>query len=342
MRLVDSSHDRGRAIPLTVVDGLPGAGKSALVRHALLSANGHNVVAVVRALEPLLTPECGARRDGPVAVWPNGGMCSATDDATATLGVLARRDNQPDHVLVEADGESNPRRLGGYGYMAGYRPDGLVTVVDASTAAAVDRDAQRADSWMASLRLADLVVLNKTDVAGREATATAQRMISSFAPTARFVWCTDGRVAPPLLLGATNLRTADDRMVVAEWHADFPASRDAESRSLAGEHCRCWCLFAEQPLDGREFRRWVNHLPPFILRAAGTVHLAHEPHLRHDFNMIGMRWALTRGMPWSGDAPATRITLVGTDGSRGATGRSLRRVTARAEAATGELSRPAP
>jgi G3E family GTPase len=338
MRLVDSQHDRGRAIPLTVVDGLPGAGKSALVRHALLSANGHHIVGVVRRLEPLLTPDCGARRDGPVAVWPNGCMCIATDDATATLGVLARRDQLPDHVIVEADGDSNPRRLGGYGYMPGYRPDGLVTVVDANTAADVDRDTQHADAWMASLRLADLVVLNKTDVAGREGTNAAQRLISSFAPTARFVWCTEGRIALPLLLGAANLRTADDRMVVAEWHSDFPASRDAESRSLAGEHCRCWCLFAEQPLDGREFRRWVNHLPPFILRASGTVHLAHEPHLRHDFNLIGMRWVLKRSMPWAGELPATRITLVGTDGSRGSASRTLRRSPARAEAVA---SRPA-
>ncbi|HEX4684978.1 MAG TPA: GTP-binding protein, partial [Gemmatimonadaceae bacterium] len=276
-----------------MVDGLPGAGKSAVLQHALRTANGHRVVAVVRSLEPLLQQDAtDVKRDGAVAVWPNGAMCIATDDATTTLGVLARRDQLPDHVLVEADGGSNARRLGGYGYMTGYRPDGLVTVVDASRAAEHDRNPQVADAWMTSLRLADLILLNKTDIAGREATSTAQRMIGSFAQTARFVWCTGGRIALPLLIGAANLRSPDDRLVVADWQPDFPASRDAETRSLLGEHCRCWCLLAEQALEAREFRRWVTRMPPFILRAAGTVHLAHEPDRRHEFSLIGMRWSL--------------------------------------------------
>jgi G3E family GTPase len=334
MRIPDSSQDRARAIPLTVVDGLPGAGKSAVVRNALRSANGYRVVALVRSLEPLLQQGADdVTRDGAVAVWPNGAMCIATDDATTTLGVLARRDERPDHVLVEADGGSNARRLGGYGYMSGYRPDGLVTVVDASTAAADDRNPRLADAWMSSLRLADLVLLNKTDIAGRETTSAAQRMIASFAATARFVWCADGRIALPLLIGAPNLRSSEDRMIVADWQPDFPTARDAETRSLIGEHCRCWCLSAEQALDARDFRRWVTRMPAFILRAAGSVHLAHEADRRHDFSLIGMRWSLKRSAPWGSEGASTRVTLVGTDGARGTASRQMRRSAPREAAA---------
>src|SRR3954466_8728840 len=116
MRAVDHSLGRGRPIPLTVVDGFSGAAKSAVVRHSLLSVTDRRIAAVVRDLAPFLTDGAGdVQRDGPVAVWPNGSMAIATDDPTATVAVLGRREQPPEHVLVEADGAANPRRLSGYG-----------------------------------------------------------------------------------------------------------------------------------------------------------------------------------------------------------------------------------
>ncbi|HXT14776.1 MAG TPA: GTP-binding protein [Gemmatimonadaceae bacterium] len=332
MRVIEYGHERKRSIPLTVIDGRPGAGKSAVVRHAMLTASGQRVVAITRDLGALLPGASDVRRDGPVAMWPNGSMAIATDDPTATLAMLARREAPPDHVIVEA-ADSNPRKLGGYGYMPGYRPDGLVTVVDASAAASIDGDRAASETWTTSLRLADLVVLNKTDLAGKETTTGAQRMIASFAPQARFVWAAEGKVALPLLLDVAGSTALDDRAVVAEWHAAYVPTRSRGGLSLVGEHCRCWYLLGEQPVDSKEFRRWVNRMPSFVLRAAGEVYLEQVPDYRHEFSLIGMRWLLKRGAPWGRDLPATRVTLVGIDGTRGAAAESPRRTLVRRQAA---------
>jgi G3E family GTPase len=332
MRIVDHINERRRSIPLTVVDGLHGSGKSAIVRFAMQSANERRVAAIVRDLEPLIAEAPDVRREGQVAIWPNGSMSIATDDPTATLAVLSRRDEPPDHVLLEADGIANSRRLGGYGYMPGYCPDGLITVVDTTNALAAERDPKVAETWTASLRLADLVILNKADLAGREITQSVQRNIETFAPQARFVWCAGGRLALPLLAGVPFLQSPEDRMVMAEWNPEYPA-RPREAHSLIGEHCRCWCLIGSEPIDSRTFRRWVNRMPPFVLRGAGSVYIEQEPKYKHEFSLIGMRWVLKRGAPWGSEAPSTRITLAGTDGSRGESARLIRRATPQLEMA---------
>src|SRR5438270_10739324 len=98
MRLVDYTNERTRSIPLTVIDGRRGAGKSAVVRHAVRSATGRRVTAVVRDLEALIANDADAQRNGSVATWPNGSTSIETDDPTATLALLVRRDEPPAHV----------------------------------------------------------------------------------------------------------------------------------------------------------------------------------------------------------------------------------------------------
>ena len=329
MRVVDYTTQRTRSIPLTAIDGRPGAGKTAIVRHVMRAANGR-VTAVVRDLDRLIANDPDVRRSGPVAVWPNGSMAVETDDPTATLALLARREEPPDHVLVEGDGSVNTRRLDGYGYMRGYRPDGLITVVDASTAGGRDRAARVAAAWSANLRHADVIVLNKADVAGREGTAAAQRLLESIAPQASFVWCTEGRIAVPLLLGVAGLRTPQDRTLATTWDPECRAMRGSGPLNLIGEHCRCWSVFSDEAIPGREFRRWVSQLPPFILRAGGKVFVREEPQHRYEFSYIGKRSLLSRSMPWGSETPSTQLTIVGTDGSRGESARLLREADAHA------------
>ena len=327
MRVVEYTTERTRSIPLTAIDGREGAGKSAIVRHVMRAAN-RRVTAVVRNLDRFVANDPDVRRSGPVAVWPSGSMSVETDDPTATLALLARREEPPDHVLVEGDGTANTRRLYGYGYMRGYRPDGLITVVDASTAIGCDRATRVEASWSSNLGHADVIVLNKADIAGRDGTAAAQRLLESLAPQACFVWCTGGRIAVPLLLGAAGLRTPQDRMVITTWDPDCRALRGTGPLDLIGEHCRCWSVFSDEAIPGREFRRWVSHLPPFILRGAGSVFLREDPQHRHEFSYIGKRSVLDRNMPWGPKPPSTRLTLVGTDGSRGESAQLIRQASA--------------
>jgi G3E family GTPase len=277
---------------------------------------GRRVIAVVRDITPLFANGTrGARREGVLAEWPNGCLSIASEDPTATLAVLARQVERPEHVIVEASSATNPRRLGGYAYMPGYRPDGTVMVVDAAAASQVAPDHTFDTAQLAQLRAADVVVLNKLDLAGPDATSAAQRSLAPLAPSARFLWCRAGRIAPPLILGPAGGRaTPSDPTVVVEWRPDYLPVRSQDRKTLIGELYQSWCLLTDAQIESREFRGWVGRLPASIVRGTGVVHLREDPEHRHEFSLMGSRWELGRGAPWGKDAPSTRITLVGVGG----------------------------
>jgi len=317
MRFVDYSGDWRASTPLTVMNGFPGARKTTIIRHLLEHSAQCRIVAIVRDLEPLLAAGTSVRRRGSVIEWENGCRAIESDDATATLAMLSREGTKPDHVIIETNGTRNPRRAGGYAYMPGYRPNGMLTVVDASTASTLESDASFTTTIQPLLQSADLVVLTKLDVAGQEATALAQRSISSWTPSARFIWCRSGRIAPPLLVGVSSDEVLpDDPRVVAEWRPDYIPVK-SERRTMMAERCRSWCLVSKERADAREFRGWVGRLPTSIMRGDGVVFLREEPQHRYEFRLLGSRWTLERGAPWGNDAPATRIALVGVEARRG-------------------------
>ena len=66
MRVVDYPTERTRSIPLTAIDGRPGAGKSAIVRHVMRAAPGR-VTAVVRNLDRFVANDPDVRRSEAIA-----------------------------------------------------------------------------------------------------------------------------------------------------------------------------------------------------------------------------------------------------------------------------------
>lgn len=317
MRLAEHAVDWRTTTPLTVIAGAPGAGKSTVIRHFLETSAQCRILAVVRDVEPLVSGNlAGTTRRGSVVEWPNGCKAVESDDATATLAMLTRDRVTADHVIVEANGSRNPRRTGGYAYMPGYRPNGMVTIVDATEGANLDAHESFATTIQPLLQTADLLILNKLDVAGQETTAAAQRCISSWAPSARFLWSRAGRIAPALVVGlVSNEVTVDDARVVAEWRPDYIPVR-SERRTMFGEQCRAWCLLSNDRADARQFRGWVTRLPTSITRGDGVVFLREEPQHRYEFLLLGSRWTLERGAPWGTERPVTRVTLVGLGSKR--------------------------
>jgi G3E family GTPase len=317
MRFVDYTGDWRASTPLTVITGFPGAGKTTVIRHFLEHSSQCRILAIVRDVEPLLAGNTArTRRAGGAIEWENGCQAIESDDATATLATLRREGRKVDHVIVEASGSRNPKRAGGYAYMPGYRPNGVIAIVDASTASSFEQEETFTTTIQPLLQSTDLVVLNKLDVAGQETTALVQRSIASWAPSARFLWCRSGRLAPPLVVGiASDEVMPDDPRVVAEWRPDYIPVR-SERKTMMGEQCRSWCLVSTERADARQFRAWVSRLPTSIMRGDGVVFLREEPQHRHEFTLLGSRWTLERGTPWGNEVPATNITLVGVEARR--------------------------
>jgi G3E family GTPase len=255
--------------------------------------------------------------DGPFVTLTNGATCCAlTGDLSAELAELRLRLGERAHVLIEAQGDASLRRVAGYGYMPGYRPDGIVMVMSAR--AIHDRVAHPTQRrrMTTELQAADLLVVNKADEAEHGHRTTTQAWLDEELPRLRVIETCQGRVADSLLLGvSSDVARRDARAVPGNWETTTyrTAGRKRQRRAspAAEPECRLWRIETSQPISARRFRSWIALLPRTVVRGTGDVLIEEDPGLRYQWHMIGHRWELEREQPWGQSAPETQLTLVG-------------------------------
>jgi G3E family GTPase len=273
-------------LPLTIVGGDSGAGKSTLLGQ--LQTQEHN---------------------GGVAVVLDVG------DLSAELAELRLQLARTAHVLIEARGDSSLRRVAGYGYMPGYRLDGIIVVVNARDIHERLADAELRTGMTAQLRHADILIINKLDVVEHGKRTLHRAWLDEELPKVRVIETIQGRVAGSLLLGMSPTVARQDALAVpATWDTTFRVPRRTgppRSTDGAEPRCRVWSIETAEPIAAQRFRSWIATLPRTVVRGTGEVLIEEDPQFRYSFHMIGHRWQLQRERPWGQDAPETQVTLVG-------------------------------
>jgi G3E family GTPase len=198
------------ALPVTVVGGYLGAGKTTLVNRLLREAAGTRRLAV-------LVNDFGSLpidRDLIVAAGGDtidiaGGCvcCSYGSDLVEALQALRRRDGI-DHVVLETSGVALPGLVAStLTLLQGYALAGITVVADATQVRAQAADRYLADTIERQLAAADLVLLNKAELAG-DALADTAGWLADRVPSAQVV--TTRQCAVPIdLVLATRARPVD-------------------------------------------------------------------------------------------------------------------------------------
>ena len=273
-------------LPLTIIGGDAGAGKSTLLGQ--LQAQEHN---------------------GGVAVVVDAGNLSAE------LAELRPHLGQTAHVLIEARGDSSLRRVAGYGYMPGYRLDGIIVVLNARDIHDRLADAELRKDITEQLRHVDILIINKLDVADHGKRTLHRAWLDEELQRLGVIETIQGRVAGSLLLGMSPEIARHDALAVpASWDTAFRVPRrtgSQRSTNTAEPRCRVWSIETTDPIAAHRFRSWIAALPKTVVRGEGEVLIEEDPQFRYCFHMIGHRWQLQRERPWGHDAPETQVTLVG-------------------------------
>ena len=234
-----------RKIPATIVTGFLGAGKTSLLRHLVTHAEGRRIALVINEFGELgidreLLLGCGLSNctDEDVVELANGCICcTVAEDFLPALEKLIDRPDPPDHILIETSGLALPKPLvQAFNWpeiKARVTVDGVIAVIDAMAVAegrfaantpALIHDNPFDEVFGDQLSCADLVVLNKTDLADAKTLDIAEREIGSrLRAQARHVNASFGKVSPQILLGLSA--AAEDDL------ATRPSFHDA-----AGEH----------------------------------------------------------------------------------------------------------
>jgi cobalamin biosynthesis protein CobW len=239
-----------RKVPITIVTGFLGAGKTTLVRHTLENAEGRRLALIVNefgdvGVDGTILRACGNANcpDENIVELTNGCLCcTVADEFIPTLEALLALDPAPDHIIVETSGLALPKPLVKAFEWPDIRNrvtvDGVVTVVDGPAVKAgrfaddpqkvaaqravdpsVAHDNPLDEVYEDQLFCADLVVLNKADLMTEEETAALSEEIRQRVPRAIKVVATrEGRVPSSVLLGLSA--AAEDDLTARPSHHD--------------------------------------------------------------------------------------------------------------------------
>lgn len=192
-------------IPVTVVGGYLGAGKTTLVNHLLRHAGGLRVAVLVNDFGelPIDADLIASRDDNVISIAGGCVCCSFGSDLIAALMKLPALTPVPEHVLVETSGVALPAAVARtMTLLPAFRLDGTVVLADAETVRARAADRYIGDTITRQLADADLIVLNKTDLAQLHELTALEPWIREQAPRARLVRAQRAQVPLEVLLGA--------------------------------------------------------------------------------------------------------------------------------------------
>lgn len=228
-------------LPVTVITGFLGAGKTTLIRNLMQNPQGKRLAIVVNEfgdvgvdgeiLKSCAIPDCPAEN---IMELSNGCICcTVADDFIPTIEALMKLDPRPDHILIETSGLALPKPLLKAFDWPDIRSkitvDGVIALADAEAVAdgrfapnvaAVDAQREADDSldhetplsevFEDQISCADIVLLTKIDLAGPEGVAKAKAVIAAEAPRPiPVVEVAEGVVDPRVILGL-NAAAEDD------------------------------------------------------------------------------------------------------------------------------------
>ena len=266
------------AVPVLLVTGFLGAGKTTLINHLLTEPGGRRLAAVVNDFGAIdIDAALLSGAEGGVMSLANGCICcSLQGDLLQTLAVLLRRDPAPDGIVIETSGVSDPAAI----VASLLDPviwreaalDAVVCVADARHL--TDRPALLQDPLCRSqVKAADFIALNKTDLVSAAELAMVRTRLSGLKPARAIHDVAHGQLAPELLFSARLHEPA----------VSPPASRFA----TPGFESVSWT--SDTPLSLPRFQAVVGRFAPSLLRAKGFVRFAEHPGQAMEFQLVGER-----------------------------------------------------
>ncbi len=293
-------------VPVTILGGFLGAGKTTALNHLLRRASARTGVLVNDFGAVNIDAALIEAQEGDLVALSNGCICcSIGPDLGDSLARLLAR--QPARIVVEASGVSDPWRVAQLAKLEpGVVLEAVPVLVDATGFLEQLADPWLADTLARQLARADVIALSKCDLAAaprRRATADAVRRLR---PDARIFEMAGGAL-PEFLLGPAVHTGAQPGGPGSRFLAErFLAERFLAEPDAPG--FRTWHWRPPAPLDRERLAAVLDGLPGSVLRAKGFCRLGpdNEPTL---LQLVGRRWSLT---PWPG-AGAAALVLVGTD-----------------------------
>jgi G3E family GTPase len=284
-------------IPVTLIGGYLGAGKTTLINHLLRCADGRRLAVLVNEFGdlPIDGDLIEAREDDLIAIAGGCICCSFGSDLVAALLTIKSRTPAIDHIVIETSGVALPGQVvQAMALLPGLSIDGVIVLADAETIEERSQDRYMSDTVLRQLADADLVLLNKTDlVTARNAEHLAAWLVTQ-APRARVLPVENSRIPVELALGL---------------HTDRLGPRGS-ARLHDTTRYQAFSVEHDKVTDVERLLRRLADERLGILRAKGIVRDAAGQ--LHALHVVGGRVSTSDAPEFT--APSTRLVFIGLTG----------------------------
>ena len=325
-------------IPVTVISGFLGAGKTTLVRHLLQNNQGKRIAVLVNefgevGIDGDLLRSCQvcdeSSPDSNIVELTNGCLCcTVQEEFYPVMQELLKRRDDIDCLLIETSGLALPKPLIQAFQWPAIRNsatvDGVVTVVDCHALAIgnlvgdlaalesqreadpnLDHETPIEELFEDQLACADLVLLTKTDLIDSDSLAKVKNWLQhELQPGVKIVTVENGEISPDLLLGF-NAAVEDnlDSRHSHHDHEEHEHDEDINSIELVLDRS-----FEPQALI-QQLKELVNEQE--IYRVKGFVNVPNKP-MRLVLQGVGNRFDTFYDRLWTAEeSRQTRLVLIG-------------------------------
>ncbi len=324
-------------IPVTIITGFLGAGKTTLIRHLMANPQGKRLAVLVNEfgtvgvdgdiLKSCADDNCPVEN---IVELANGCICcTVAEDFIPTIEALLALPKRPDHILIETSGLALPKPLLKAFDWPGIRSlitvDGVITLADAEAVAAGhfagelsaaqiaagEHDTPLGEVFEDQIACADIVLLTKADLAGEAGLSAARAVVLAEAaeknrPHLPILTLSEGVVDPRLILGL-NAAAEDDLLARPSHHDGEDGHEHDDFNSLVislPEVASVDALTAAITRLAREQK---------ILRVKGYVAVQGKP-MRLLVQAVGERVRAQFDRPWGTMARSSHLVVIAEQG----------------------------
>ena len=255
------SADRSSAqvLPVTLIGGYLGSGKTTLVNHLLRHADGLKLAVLVNEFGelPIDADLIEAQDEDLISIAGGCICCSYGDDMLEGIQRLRDMSVQPDHLIIEASGVAMPQAIAAaMSLLSGVSLQAIVVIADAETLHERSRDRYMGDTVTRQLQCADLVILNRCDLAAGRDKQLAHDVLAEYAADTTIIETRFASVPLSVLL---------DR------ESSHPMGYQSLSSDVVHASFKSAFIPCSEPLDPRAFGERLLSEASGIVRAKGFV-----------------------------------------------------------------------